>query len=142
MYRLAASDLHFDNKGDMCIMDLERGPTNTGGNMMSKMILPLTITKYEASIADEIANFKGRLQEEDLIDRYKDDLRLENHLESQRVRADIVSDSEYFNILNKIFKNDLSDDVAVSNFLCSGGIVLKPEEVKNLNKVGARNLNI
>jgi hypothetical protein len=98
----------------------------------------MSIAKYEASFAED---FKDRLLEDEILERYKNDPRVEAQLESSRPSASVLSDSEYFDTLGKIFTNDLSDDQAVSKFLSFGGIVLKPEEAKKL-KGGNRSIKL
>ena len=106
--------------------------------MTEKLIFPMSIAKYEASFAED---FKERLHEDEILERYKNDPRVEAQLESSRPSASVLSDSEYFDTLGKIFANDLSDDQAVSKFLSFGGIVLKPEEAKKL-KGGNRSIKL
>ena len=110
--------------------------------MSPRYFLPISLTKYEEAVSEEVLSMKDKLNEDELAERHKDDPRYKQYEAEQRTKVKIVEEEDFKKALNGLFADDkpsdsISDD-AMQAFLTSGAIVLKEEEIKKIKAAPVR----
>ncbi len=100
--------------------------------MNKKYLLTIKITQYDEELTDKIRASMNDIYDDELGEKYKNDYRYTEYINSKRERADLIPENDYIRHLEKLFnpKNPSSfDDV-----MRFGAFVLKESEVLNIKK--------
>lgn len=99
---------------------------------MDKIIFPVRMQSYDKTISAAMRKLKDRYQEDELIEQYKNDPKLNAYLERERPTAEFVTLNGYLRGLDRAFDDVINGSVSPDSYLDLGGIVLTKSDIEKL----------